>query len=316
MKLKLIFCVAWFVTVGSLFGQNASVNTLSLTDGVLIDRESGRLYVMTPEHRLAAVNMTTGEIVWQRDVSGKPLFIQNGLLVVYRENDSVNDAASIVMFDKNNGEFQPNRAFPMALPMDAHKYIDDGLGKQFRIHPILEDQAVALVWQSRRKTPSPVPPEMTGLTPFTAEGAVGFDQNLSALVPVSRALSFRESAHLTVAPGASALPNQVGPRYASVDRNAHISVQRNGSEPNIFKYQWRVLDAEGNLLGSFQAETGGAPFVVRDQQLIYAAPGFIARQGENMVQTPYRLRAVNLQTGEEMWTLPLRDTKYYGPYPP
>jgi hypothetical protein len=58
-----------------------------------------------------------------------------------------------------------------------------------------------------------------------------------------------------------------------------------------------------------------SPFVVVGNRLIHVAQPTTRREGSKVIDQPLRLRAVDLATGQEIWSRELRSTAYNGPFP-
>jgi hypothetical protein len=82
-------------------------------------------------------------------------------------------------------------------------------------------------------------------------------------------------------------------------------------------YLWSVHAVEtGNAVTRMRSEVSAVPFCVLAARLVHEARPSGRRVDGTWVERPLRLRAVELATGAEVWSRPLRDTAYRGPFPP
>lgn len=101
----------------------------------------------------------------------------------------------------------------------------------------------------------------------------------------------------------------------SVDGRQLLVVSREeGGAPDA--YTWSLYAVEsGERIAHLPSASSAAPFVVVASRLVQQAEPSGRLADGRWVSEPLRLRAVDLQSGAEAWTCPVRDTAYNGPYP-
>jgi len=81
---------------------------------------------------------------------------------------------------------------------------------------------------------------------------------------------------------------------------------------------WHIFSlATGKRVAQIQHPVPAAWFFIAASSLVYEAPpaGTVV-DGQSVVDRRFRLRAIDLDSGDVRWERPYRDTAYRGPYPP
>jgi hypothetical protein len=104
-------------------------------------------------------------------------------------------------------------------------------------------------------------------------------------------------------------------RYPSPDHQHLLASTPQPGTPRPWRWRIFALDS-GARVADIDMEWAGAPFFVRPGLLIHEAPLERRMVAGKVVEEPLRLRALDLASGQELWTRPIRDTAYRGPYPP
>ena len=83
------------------------------------------------------------------------------------------------------------------------------------------------------------------------------------------------------------------------------------------RYLWSIFSlASGELVGEMRHHRSARRFSVLGANLLHLSQPFGRRVGNDWVEEPLKLRAVDLAGGAERWTRPVRDTAYRGRRPP
>jgi hypothetical protein len=113
------------------------------------------------------------------------------------------------------------------------------------------------------------------------------------------------------------LPGVPQPQFLSADGRHVLSSQRIADDPEWDKYVWTIFERDsGRHVGELRAHLRYAPFFVSGARVICRTPPYERLQGPDMVQEPLQLRAVDLSTGAQVWSQPVRDTVDREPPPP
>lgn len=72
----------------------------------------------------------------------------------------------------------------------------------------------------------------------------------------------------------------------------------------------------GERVTELHMSAPAAQFFIRSDSLFYIAPATLIKAGGQLkIDQPRRLLAIGLRTGGELWSRPIRETTYLGPYP-
>jgi hypothetical protein len=104
-------------------------------------------------------------------------------------------------------------------------------------------------------------------------------------------------------------------RSVSADARHLLASRRNASDSRI--WEWAVYSLEtGAKVAELRHDTPGAWFFLSGSRLIHETNVTHRLVGDQGVVEPGKLRAIDLETGTEVWSHAIRDTQYRGPYPP
>lgn len=82
------------------------------------------------------------------------------------------------------------------------------------------------------------------------------------------------------------------------------------------RYRWSVFSlTDGAFVGDLQWHTSATPFCMFDGVLLMISQPFSRRIDGRMIDQPLSLRAIDVGSGAQIWSRPLRDTTYRGPRP-
>ena len=108
-----------------------------------------------------------------------------------------------------------------------------------------------------------------------------------------------------------------GTLFMSLDGKHLLASNLTGEDVEWEQYTLTVFEKKSKKrLGEFKSHLSTVPFVVQDSQIVFTTGAFTRRVGEKLVKQPLKLRAVNLNDGQETWSHEIRDTEYRGPLPP
>jgi len=275
----------------------------SLHDGVVIDAEAA--YVMSPKGGIDAIDLATGKVMWKSAEAAKPLLVKDGTLVAQARPGKAGELV-VVALDKRAGAARGR--VDVAIPEDIRANVFDGPSRKFRAQALETADGVVVSWSAdegpaRGALPRAMPSEadvaISGLS-----GAVRVDLAAGRAVPVDKAqasISIRTSG--------------TGRELASIDGRHLLRSERTGSTLGN-RYRWTVIDVSGAKIASIEAPVSMAHFVVSGNRLLYVAQPSARRVGSQLVQEPMRLRAMDLGSGVELWSAPITDSEYRGPFPP
>jgi hypothetical protein len=328
------------------------VPSFQLNPGVLVDAERGEAYVMSPEGGIVAVGLTDGAPVWRSSKAEKPLTLAGELLIGQAETPGPANVLRIVTLDTGKRGEQVNEAL-VELPPGVQAMVGPSLNRSFtaeaRAEPE-EREEVAISWQFVERPLRGIAPGPIEVLPGEASPAVSVaPAPMGALEPGGEPTIVRGAARVdvssgtvtateatrmpgapgqpTVSAGDSAaatdlgpgelLPGVPDPQFLSADGRHVLSSQRVADDPEWDKYLWTIFERDsGRRVGELRTHLRYAPFFVDNTRVICQTPPYERLQGPDMVQEPLQLRAVDLSTGAQVWSQPVRDTVGRQPPPP
>jgi hypothetical protein len=108
-----------------------------------------------------------------------------------------------------------------------------------------------------------------------------------------------------------------GSQFISADGRHVQSSERIANDAVWKNHRWTIFDrVTGERLGEIKSHVSVAPFFVADTQVIYETTPSLRQTQNGLVEEPAKIRAVDLNTGQELWSKQIRDTAFRGPYPP
>ncbi|MGH7712862.1 MAG: hypothetical protein ACREOG_16350, partial [Gemmatimonadaceae bacterium] len=102
-------------------------------------------------------------------------------------------------------------------------------------------------------------------------------------------------------------------QYESADGRHIVASERVADDRVWDKYRWTVYERAGRRLGEIRSHISFTPFVVRDSLVVFETTPY-ERAGQPA--EPAKLRAVSVTTGREVWSVPVRENVFRGPFPP
>lgn len=299
------------------------LESLELRPGVIVNLKEKHIYLMSPERLVEAVDIGTGQTLWSTGDAAKPLAVSNGLLVCQADAPAPGSNLNLVVLNAQDG--QPVTTASVPLPSRVVTQVDDTLSSRFSAHAVTVDDDAFVSWEHQAFPVSGMPPlpDETGqlraaAQPQRASGTVKFnlrsaDASLVEPAAVPQAVRSARPMNLTSAPGAPPDPSQ----RISVDGSHTLKSTLVGNETVWDKYQWTIIDNETDKeIGQLRSYLSQSGFVVAGSLIIFETGPFVRNIESDLVEEPLMLRAVDLNTGEQVWSRPIRDTAYRGSFPP
>ncbi|MEM7350781.1 MAG: hypothetical protein AAF657_08245 [Acidobacteriota bacterium] len=316
----------------ALAGQAQSqspVEAVELRPGALIAPSHGTAFTMTPDGGLTAIDLADGRVRWISAEAALPLALEGSRLLALADQ---RDALDVVVLDVDRrGRLVGRGALP--LPATAWQRIDDGLGQSLRAYFLPDPQTPSVLWESSQRVVRGAPerqvmPVAGGSaavgTPRPSQlerGAVAVDlvRGTVALRPPELPVPAVPLARRRILEGTDRLDNVGGngPQFLSANGQHVLSSVRIADDRTWSNRRWTIYErVTGRWLGSVEAHRSYADFVVVGTSLIYVALPNLRRDGDHFIEEVLTLRARRLGDGQEQFAHALRDTRYYGPFPP
>lgn len=313
------------LTICALAVEVSANESVELTDGVIVDLAKGRVYLMKPESAIESISIDNGEVVWTNENAAKPLALQNNKLVSQAELADTSNVLSLVVLDvENDGRIVSSS--PVTLPPNVSAFVDEGLTGRFRSRAVAFDQDAFISWeyqaiprQGMIMGPAEEDPVQTNRAPqMSAPASSTIKLNLQTGetteieqqdMPLDAAQAF------TLGRGAAPTDPTMS---LSADGRHTLQYERVADDREWDKYVWTITDNEtGDEIGQMKSHLSQSVFViVNSDTIIYETGAFMHRTDAGLQSEPRSVRAVNLESGDEIWSRPLRDTAYRGEFPP
>jgi len=298
-----------------------------LAPGVVVDPAHNQIYTMDVAGGVKALDAKTGALVWESPAAAKPLGLSDSHLIVQLESGK-EPTLNLGSLDTRTGQSIASASAP--LPSHVVPSIVPNLKGNFSaIANNLPNGEAVVSWQYVQRTPRALPPGTKSNLPAgegappppaaseqqATRGAVRFDPRTGALGEV-------EAENLASVPSSqtnlSELPGTAeGRRFLSVDGQDYLVSSRLDGASEANKYTLTVYDRQTNArLGQFKSSIAAVPFYVTDSKVIFEIGASVSRTSTGLTKQPRRIEGVDLATGKEMWSTPIRDTTYRGPSPP
>jgi len=296
----------------------------ALRPGLVVDPPRGVAYVMRPEGSVSAVDLATGTTRWTSTEKGKPLALAGDLLIVQLEPKRAGSRLELAALRTGDRGSVAVRG-ATELPSGVRVSTGETLEGDFKASARTSGNSAVVTWSFERaprqgmpdaeETASGAPKPRKDTPPARSLGAVRLSLSTGAVTRLDAATARaapREPAWI-LPPGkkiAAAAPAQ----YESADGRHILASEKAGDDRVWEKYRWTVYErGTGGKVGEMRTHTSFAPFVVRDRTLVYETTPYVRRGGE---EQPAKLRGVSLETGQEVWSVPVREIVYRGPFPP
>lgn len=312
--------------------QDLSANESSpivLRDGIIVDLARDVAYVMNSEGRIDALRTSDGAVLWTSTEGAKPLAVIDELLVAQAEPSDAGELA-LVTLDRVAGRTVSKGR--VELPDGVWGTVTDRPRATFRAAARPGADGVTVTWRSSRLgdedfqgyVPSPDEGRAPGAQlatrseaprgPEVRQGSATVDPRSGAVRPVLAKAA--AGASVSTLRSFDGLAEIEGRKFLSAD-GRHVLVSRSlGSREVYDRYQWAVYTRGGALVGEVKSHRSAAPFVVSGSLLVFEASPYVVKRGEEMIDQPLRVVAVDLATGVEAWAQPLLQVDFAGPFPP
>lgn len=302
-------------------GQQTAAAT-TLRPGIVIDPAANIAYAMTPEG-VAAIDLASGAKQWTSNAAAQPLAVTGNLLISQVEPKTPTNRLELAVLDTRQRGATTVRSVA-ELPSTVRVAIGQTLEGKFETEASLTGNSAIVVWRFDSLPIRGALLEPEGGVPVaeaqaraaaqrSAEGAVQVDLTTGAVSPADASFARRGPARRWLVTAGDRISDAGPTQYESADGRHIMASQRIADDKTWAKYQWTVFERSTNRrVGEFHTHIAFAPFVVRDSILIYETTPYI-RAGR---EEPAKLRGVNLATGQEAWSVQVRELEYRGPFPP
>lgn len=299
--------------------QPPSTTGIVLREGVVIDPNRKEMYCTTPDNRVEAVSLKTGESLWRSNANFKPMAISDGTLICLGSTaGSQNDLiiAGLDLAQKGNIKTRYTSRLPEQVKIDFRQTANSA----FTIEARIFEGEPYIAWKYFYKPERGILEEDTSAAGGVTEqsGAFKVDRVSGRLSGIDKAQQARIfiSKAIVAAPG-TGIPEVKAQQFLSKDEKHILAASKTADNAEFNNYRWDIYDkASGNKTGQIQDYRSYAPFYVDDNIIFYEVGPYIRVESGEEREVPLQIVAVDLRTGKELWSKRILDTIYRGPSPP
>jgi photosystem II stability/assembly factor-like uncharacterized protein len=306
--------------------SNPPSDKFRLAPGVVVDSAGGQIYSMDIDGGIVAADVKTGHVLWKSKEAAKPLGFSGEQLLGQVESGTQN-ALEVARLDPHTGRAITSASAP--LPPQVVPSVVPNLKGDFSVSADRQSNGDTIIsWQYVSRTPRALPPgtkptlpPASGISsPETAvqgqltRGAFKLSEITGSMQAMSAADAPGPSPQVASAQPAGDAQNR---EFLSADGRDYLVSTRSDDHSGTQKYTLTVYDRQTRSpIGEFKSSVAVVPFFVTDDKAVYEIGPSVQRTSEGLIEQPRRIQAVDLKTGNEVWTTPIRDSAYRGPFPP
>jgi hypothetical protein len=320
----------------------------------VVDPEKSVAYLMAPEARIDEVDLSSGQILATSTRAAKPLLLHDTLLLAQAEPHEQSEKLRLVRLDAKDLtvsfeldvprpagvealiDDRLGQSFHVSARIDSGEIVVQWRSVQRRISgtPTSEPAHIATGWARIDPNDGQLTSSGGGEAPIREEALPAIvrklvDSGVLAGHPcraddLITAIEYRDDRGATTArllrwyketgealPEVKLFGSELTFRTFSADcRYLLASRAMDG-------WLWSIYSmTTGDKVAEIHMDAPASQFLIRNGSLIYVSPAIIVRAGGQMkIDQPRRLSAIDLKTGSELWSSPIRETTYLGPYP-
>jgi len=331
-----------------------SAPAFEFAQAVVVDPEKPRAYLMAPEARIDEVDLSSGQVLAISTQGARPLLLYNSNLLAQAEPHEQSDSLRLVGLNAKDlavifevevplpAGVHPliddrlGSSFHVSARLDGGDVVVLWRSVQRRITgtPTNEPAHVAAGWARVEPNTGQLTSSGHGEAPFRDDelppivrrlGQSGALANKPCRIDdLVTAAEYREERGATALilrrwnsetgeglPDIKLFGGELTLRSLSADcRHLLASKAAEG-------WLWSIYSmATGDKVAEMQMPAPAAQFFIRDGSFFYIDAATVVRaDGQLKIERPRELSAMDLKTGRRLWSRPIRETAYLGPYP-
>lgn len=314
----ILFIIPFSTTVAA-----QETNSITLMNGVIVDIVKELVYIMNPNGGIDAIDLQTGETRWNTKEGTKPLLVfGNHLVSQAGARSPKSNKLELVLLD-TDAQGQRVSSSELELPKKVRATVDEQLGRKFEVQAFVENSDIIIFWKYSFN-----PLMLKGarldddiekkLSIQKENGLVKLDLSTGKATKIKpRKLEKRYIAPTIELKDKVRLVNVAGRQFLSVNEKYVLSSERIANDSKWLKYRWQIHHRDtGEFIGKFDHFASQAPFSIFKSIILYETKPYSLRTDKGIVNEPLKVRAINLENGQELWSWQVRDTEFRGPFPP
>jgi hypothetical protein len=313
---------------GASSAGSDSVTSFKLSSGVVVDKSRRRIYAMSADGEVAAIDLSNGKRIWANNAAEKPLGMAGDRLVCQADVAGKPNDLKIVALDPSTGDKVSSGN--VTLPEGVRPSVVGGVKGDFVATADTADGGAIVYWRFVKRPQqglSPhakatlrhsgtVAPDVAPVQPDNGAFRINLTTGAVSATPSADA-GFPETAQQKGVDIAQRIDAVGEKQFLSADRRNILVTKKTGSEMESKKYTLTIYDRRTSArLGELKSHFSVLPFFVSDSLIIYDSARYSERTDQGLVQRHRRIVASDLKTGREVWTLDLPETAYGDSFPP
>jgi hypothetical protein len=320
----------------------------------VVDPEKPLAYLMAPESRIDKVDLSSGGILATGTQGARPLLLYNSIVLAQAEPHEQSQSLKLVGLNAKDLSVgfetdvplpsgvhpliddQLGRSFYASARLEGGEIVVQWRFVQRRVTGVATSEPARIVagWTRMDSSTGHLTSSGSGEAPVREEefpatvqelahsgalagrpcrvddliAAIQYGEESGATSVVLRRWSARTGEAL---PDVKLFGGDLTFRAVSADcRHLLASRARDG-------WLWSIYSmATGDRLAEMRKAAPAVQFFIRNKHLFYLAPATVVRTGGQLkIDQPRRLLTVDFKGGKELWSRPIRETTYLGPYP-
>jgi len=312
MKLKPLSGVAliFLLIMLSMRAVFAQQTNIPLREGVVIDKARNAIYLLSPNTKLQAVSIASGEILWTSTDSLKPLALVNGQLLAQAINTS--NELVITQIDVTQKGRQLNRN-SVTLPLNTKADFRPSGNHAFKTYSRVVDGQPYILWEFHQIPLRGMPDEDSvgkDIGALSQSGIIRVETTTGRLSTADKATLPQSQLNKSIKlDNSQGIANNAEQQFLSTDENHILTSRRVAGNEEFNNYIWEIfLRSSRTKLGDLRDYRSFAPFYVTGTTIIYEIGPYSRVVNGEVVEVPLQLIAVDLSNGRELWRRPIFDT--------
>jgi len=274
-----------------------------MAPGVVVNPRNCVVYMMNPNHRIDAVEVSSGALLWSTNNGAKPLMLVGKRLLAQAEPQGDAAILKLVVLDVQRGGSVLLRT-QIPMPKGVAALIDQGPGRTFELDARQRADEVEIEWRFLNPRVGGQATSGPAMDVRELEGCVRINVRTGRVGPPASRCRTKN--------------RKVASATVSADGRFVMTTKRGIADVRgLPTYTWEICELDtGMLVGEMPASISYAPFFVCHRKLVFQSPPIRRRVDGRWIEQSLGLRAFDLEHRSFTWSRKLRDTTFRGPLPP
>jgi len=330
--LMVAFCAAliFFITTGTSFAQPVERNEFKLRDGVVVQRDQHMIYLMNAKGGIDAVELREGGSVWSTKTGARPLTLNKNVLIAQTERaEDDRPGIGLTVLDTLSGRKLVDGF--IKTPASVHGSVSGSLAGRLDLQALVEGGRALVSWAFHARKLRGAKREFRGRKRFhelrdvkrarPTTGVASLDLETGGVSKLTEEEASFASVPLFLQKSLDApeqrIPDVPGIQLLSADERHVMTSQRIDNDSVWEKYLITIFSLETRKpIAKFRSHNSLSPFFVDGPTIVLETGPYERKIGTHIEREPLKIRALDLESGKELWSREIRDTTYRGPFPP